>query len=58
MNISFSFAYQRYVLKDVTPVTEAVLHPITASVNPVGLVTTVRKVFRLSHWLHCVQKST
>ena len=56
--LQFFSIYQRYVLKDVIPVTGAVLHPITASVNPVGLVTTVRKVFRLPPWSNYVQKSS
>ena len=49
---------QRYVLKDVTLVTGAALHPITAGVFQVGLATTVRKVFRLPAGSNYVQKST
>ena len=49
---------QRYVLKDVTLVTGAALHPITAGVFQVGPVTTVRKVFRLPPGSNYVQKST
>ena len=49
---------QRYVLKDVTLVTGAALHPITAGVFQVGLATTVRKVFRPPPGSNYVQKST
>ena len=65
MNINKQFIFyiffslnQRYVLKDVTLVTGAALHPITAGVCQVGLVTTVRKVFRLPPGSNYVQKST
>ena len=67
MNINKQFEFifyiffsinQRYVLKDVTLVTGAALHPITAGVFQVGLVTTVRKVFRLPPGSNYVQKST
>ena len=67
MNINKQFEFifyiffslnQRYVLKDVTLVTGAALHPITAGVFQVGPVTTVRKVFRLPPGSNYVQKST
>ena len=67
MNINKQFEFifyiffsinQRYVLKDVSLVTGAALHPITAGVCQVGLVTTVRKVFRLPPGSNYVQKST
>ena len=66
MNINKQFEFiliffstkQRYVLKDVTLVTGAALHPITASVFQVGVVTTVRKVFRLPPESNYVRKST